>query len=111
MARSRFDRITMFFYKDEPLEITLLLILKELTVKRMRSNKMKELLIDYFKKEMPDLYNKCHQKALEITNEIEIVEIPKEVVKKEINAEKIKSEPVVQVIQNKTNSKHDFKFD
>lgn len=57
------DRITLQFRDDEVMDIALSNILSDLTPKRNRAFKAKELLVDYFKKEMTELYREFYKEA------------------------------------------------
>ena len=56
------DRITIQFYEEEKMDKIILNILSE-TPKRNRAYKIKELLSDYFRKEMPQAYEKARQQV------------------------------------------------
>lgn len=55
------DRITVQFYEEEKYDMILVDILNGLTPKRNRAYKIKEILSEYFSKEMPQVYEIARQ--------------------------------------------------
>jgi len=58
-------RITLSFYEDEILDLAILEILNSITTKRNRGNKVKDILIEYFKYKCPDNFESIKNKLSE----------------------------------------------
>lgn len=58
----RIDKILISFYDDEILDSVLLDILNNTTTKRNRANKVKDILIEYYRSNMPGEFDKAKRK-------------------------------------------------
>jgi mannitol-specific phosphotransferase system IIBC component len=69
MSKYKFtDRIVLSFYPDDQNDMLLLDIINNSTVKRNRSNKIKDILLEYFKENNEKEYEKTKEKLNKIEN-------------------------------------------
>ncbi|KOY65479.1 hypothetical protein [Clostridium sporogenes] len=65
MTSKPLNRSVIAFYEDEVLDMTILEILNDITTKRNRSNKIKDILIEYFNEKYPEQFNEIKNRLLE----------------------------------------------
>ncbi|APR02695.1 putative glutathione S-transferase Mu (plasmid) [Clostridium botulinum Af84] len=65
MTSKPLNRSVIAFYEDEVLDMTILEILNDITTKRNRSNKIKDILIEYFNEKYPEEFNEIKNRLSE----------------------------------------------
>ncbi|ACA57299.1 precorrin-4 C11-methyltransferase [Clostridium botulinum] len=97
MTSKPLNRSVIAFYEDEVLDMTILEILNEITTKRNRSNKIKDILIEYFNEKYPEEFNEIKNR---LSENMEQKTTPKKVSINKNNQSSKEDDALINLVEN-----------
>ncbi|KEI84015.1 precorrin-4 C11-methyltransferase (plasmid) [Clostridium botulinum A2B7 92] len=97
MTSKPLNRSVIAFYEDEVLDMTILEILNEITTKRNRSNKIKDILIEYFNEKYPEEFNEIKNR---LSEDMEQKITPKKATTNKNNQSNKEDDALINLVEN-----------
>ncbi|HID0854949.1 precorrin-4 C11-methyltransferase [Clostridium botulinum] len=97
MTSKPLNRSVIAFYEDEVLDMTILEILNDITTKRNRSNKIKDILIEYFNEKYPEEFNEVKNR---LSENMEQKTTPKKVSINKNNQSSKEDDALINLVEN-----------
>ncbi|ACA47057.1 precorrin-4 C11-methyltransferase [Clostridium botulinum] len=97
MTSKSLNRSVIAFYEDEVLDMTILEILNDITTKRNRSNKIKDILIEYFNEKYPEEFNEVKNR---LSENMEQKTTPKKVSINKNNQSSKEDDALINLVEN-----------
>ncbi|EKX78793.1 hypothetical protein [Clostridium botulinum] len=97
MTSKPLNRSVIAFYEDEVLDMTILEILNDITTKRNRSNKIKDILIEYFNEKYPEEFNEIKNR---LSENMEQKTTPKKVSINKNNQSSKEDDALINLVEN-----------